>query len=140
MNKTEIITKKIDLHPCYDGAKSFYKKAYLKIASLKEIDQNGYIVRDAMISIDLYSYDTKVLTIFKDIQKHKKDAYILYTPIDDCYYNDEYYTRTTMRHVRECLKQYYFNDTITSLLECTNYKRQQIIDCAMCFKTWIKID
>lgn len=138
--KKEFYTKTIKLNPCYDGAKSFYNKAYLKIECMREVDNNGYVLRDAMVTINLYSYNTKVLTILKDIQKHKNDAYILYTPIDDVYYSDEYYTRTTMRHVKECLRVYFFNYRLTPLLDASNYKKSIILDNAVAFKTWRNIE
>ena len=122
------------LRPNYDGAKSFYNKARVEITSIQFKDASGYILRDTMLEIKLYSYNTLVLTIKKDIQKHKKDVYFLYEPATQCYgYDLKYYTKTTMRHVRECLRQYYFNDTITNLLDFTNYNKKTIIDGCLSF-------
>lgn len=112
----------IELRPAYDSAKSFYKKAMLKVSSAQYIDVNGYIVRDTITKIDLYSYNTLVLTIYKDIQKHAKDVYVLYKNI----LNDDLYSKTTLRHVKECLKTYYFHDVYSSIFDTCNYKKDII--------------
>lgn len=112
----------IELRPCYDSTKSFYKKAMLKVSSAQYIDVNGYIVRDTITKIDLYSYNTLVLSIYKDIQKHAKDVYVLYKNI----LNDDLYSKTTLRHVKECLKTYYYNDVYTNIFDTCNYKKDII--------------
>ena len=71
----------------YDTRKSFYNKAY--------------IVRIGNI-IYLYSYDTLVLEIGKDYYKLNKS-------------NNEklLFSNTTLRHIKETLKQFYYRDDKT---------------------------
>ena len=70
----------IELRPKHDSRKSFYRKAFIKI-------NNNALNR----VIKLYSYDTLVMTI-------SKNTIIFYKNVE--------YSPTTMRHIRECLKQY----------------------------------
>ena len=72
------------LVPIYDTRKSFYNKAY--------ITRVGNMVR-------LYSYNTIVLEIGQGYYKLNKS-------IDD----KLLYSNTTLRHIKECLKQYYYNN------------------------------
>ena len=80
------------LVPLYDSRKSFYNKAY--------------IVRIDSI-ICLYSYDTLVLEIGQDYYKLNKSI------------NEKLlFSNTTLRHIKECLKQFYYkNDKILTKKE-----------------------
>ena len=117
MKKIEKIDVKI-LKPNYDHAKSFYNKANLKITSIECYNTNYLCNYKTMKKIDLYSYNTLVLTIYKDIKEHKSDVYSLYDGV--------FYSNTTMRHVKECLKQYYFNKDISIKLINNNYSKKEI--------------
>lgn len=75
------------LDTIYTNQKSFYNKAYTK--------QKNNI-------IELYSYDTLVLTIIFDINTKK---YQLNYGVPECYL----FSQTTKKHITECLKQYNFN-------------------------------
>ena len=72
------------LIPIYDTRKSFYDKAY--------IIRIGNIIR-------LYSYNTLVLEVGQDYYKLNKaiDEKLLFS-------------NTTLRHMKECLKQFYYKD------------------------------
>lgn len=72
--------KLFELKPKYDSGKSFYKKAFIEI-------NNNALNR----TIKLYSYETLVMTISKKTIR---------------FYKNVNYNQTTMRHIRECLKQY----------------------------------
>lgn len=73
--------------PIYDTRKSFYNKAY--------------IIRINNI-IRLYSYDTLVLEIGKDYYKLNKLI------------NEKLlFSSTTLRHIKETLKQFYYKDDKT---------------------------
>ena len=75
------------LIPIYDNRKSFYNKAY--------------IVRGNNL-IRLYSYDTLVLEIGKDCYKLNKLI------------NEKLlFSNTTLRHIKETLKQFYYKDNRT---------------------------
>lgn len=71
----------------YDTRKSFYNKAYIvKIGNI----------------IYLYSYDTLVLEIGKDYYKLNKSI------------NEKLlFSNTTLRHIKETLKQFYYRDDKT---------------------------
>lgn len=72
------------LEPIYDTRKSFYNKAY--------------IIRVGNI-ICLYSYNTLVLEIGRDYYKLNKNV------------NDDLlFSNTTLRHIKETLKQFYYKD------------------------------
>lgn len=75
------------LMPIYDNRKSFYNKAY--------IVRIGDLIR-------LYSYNTLVLEIGKDYYKLNKS-------IDE----KLLFGSTTLRHIKETLKQFYYNNDIT---------------------------
>lgn len=75
------------LMPLYDSRKLFYNKAH--------IVRVGNIIR-------LYSYNTLVLEIGKDYYKLNKS-------IND----DLLFSNTTLRHIKECLKQFYYKDDRT---------------------------
>ena len=128
------IKEEIKILNCdYDSAKSFYNNAHVKITSLK-MSNCGYILYDGMIKIDLYSYNTLVLTIYKDIKNHVKDTYILYNDVYNLTINNKDnngYSNTTMRHVRECLKQYYYNEIHTTYFNIYNYSKKQIFKRAL---------
>ena len=131
MDKLKTITKTNtkELQADFDSAKSFYKKAYVKIKSVQLKGCNGIIYYDGMVQIDLYSYNTKVLTIYKDIQ-NTKDTIILYKRILKRKKNG--YSSTTMRHIKECLKQYYCNiDTCDKLYYISAYTKQNIFNSAL---------
>lgn len=115
------------LHCDYDSAKSFYNKAHVKITSVQLKSDNDYIYYDGMVKIDLYSYNTLVMTIYKDIKRHLKDTYTLYNDIE----RDDLYTNTTMRHVRECLKQYFYNDDMIHYFNIYNYSKKIIFKNAL---------
>ena len=75
--------KKYELLPIYDGRKSFYYKA---------------IIEEENENIKLYSYNTLVCTLLhNDI--------ILNDSIDQSLL----FSNTTLRHIKEFLKQFYFN-------------------------------
>ena len=75
------------LIPIYDNRKSFYNKAY--------IVRIGDLIR-------LYSYDTLVLEVGQDYYKLNKNI------------NDELlFSNTTLRHIKETLKQFYYKDDKT---------------------------
>lgn len=75
------------LMPLYDSRKSFYNKAY--------IVRIGNTIR-------LYSYDTLVLEVGQDYYKLNKNI------------NDELlFSNTTLRHIKETLKQFYYKDDRT---------------------------
>lgn len=75
------------LVPLYDSRKSFYNKAYIiKVGNL----------------IRLYSYDTLVLEIGQDYYKLNKSI------------NEKLlFSDTTLRHIKETLKQFYYRDDRT---------------------------
>lgn len=124
MKKNEIlkdyeITEEVKtLYPNYDHAKSFYNKAHLKIYNVIKYNNDYMCDFKSMLKIELYSYNTLVLTIYKDIKEHKNDAYSLYDGV--------FYSNTTMRHIKECLKQYYFNKDISIKLINNNYSKKEI--------------
>ena len=68
--------KTFELLPIHDSKKSFYKKAFVK---------------ETITGKSLYSYDTKVCEI--------SDGTFFFGPLWD-------YSRTTLRHVKEFLKQH----------------------------------
>lgn len=76
-----------DLKTIYDGQVSFYGKA--------QVDES-----DGKLS--LYSYDTLVCTI-------EGDGYILNYDVEDKYL----FSKTTLKHIKEFLKQYYKYDVWT---------------------------
>lgn len=72
------------LVPLYDSRKSFYNKTY--------IIRVGNLIR-------LYSYDTLVLEIGQDYYKLNKSI------------NEKLlFSNTTLRHIKETLKQFYYKD------------------------------
>ena len=75
------------LIPLYDNRKSFYNKAY--------VVRIGNIIR-------LYSYNTLVLEVGQDYYKLNKaiDEKLLFS-------------NTTLRHIKETLKQFYYKDDRT---------------------------
>lgn len=99
-----------ELQTIYDNAKSFYKKAQVK----KYYNKNELVYK-----IELLSYKTSILYI-KDSK-----LYFNYKNID----NKNIYSKTTLRHIKEFIKQYYY------LLEL-NYKN--IIDKEVIKKADIK--
>ena len=95
-----IKTSKKELKTIYDNAKSFYNKASVK---------RYYNKNELVYKIELISYKTSILYI----QNNK--LYFNYKNIN----NKNIYSMTTLRHIKEFIKQYYY------LLE-VNYKN--IID------------
>ena len=72
------------LMPLYDSRKSFYNKAY--------IVRIGNMIR-------LYSYNTLVLEVGQNYYKLNKSI------------NEKLlFSKTTLRHIKECLKQFYYKD------------------------------
>ena len=92
--------KSMELTPIYEEVKSYYKKAEIKKVYNKD---------NRIIKYMLYSYNTKILEVNNNIIKFN------YKNIN----NKKIYTMTTLRHIKEFIKQYYY------LLE-VNYKN--IID------------
>ena len=87
------------LVPLYDNRKSFYNKAYIvRIGSM----------------IRLYSYNTLVLEIGQDYYKLNKSI------------NEKLlFSNTTLRHIKEALKQFYYKNDRT-LTKKRNIKRKLI--------------
>ena len=75
--------KKYELLPVYDSRKSFYNKA---------------IIEEENENIKLYSYNTLVCTL-------SHNNIILNDTIDQSLL----FSNTTLRHIKEFLKQFYFN-------------------------------
>lgn len=92
--------KSMELTPIYEEVKSYYKKAEIKKVYNKD---------NIIIKYMLYSYNIKILEVNNNIIKFN------YKNIN----NKKIYTMTTLRHIKEFIKQYYY------LLE-VNYKN--IID------------
>ena len=87
MDKLEKMENKNYLMSLYDSRKSFYNKAY--------------IVRIENI-IYLYSYNTLVLEVGQDYYKLNKS-------IDE----KLLFSNTTLRHIKETLKQFYYKENKT---------------------------
>lgn len=81
--------KKSELIPIYEEVKSYYKKAYIKKYYNKDNIINKY---------ELISYKTSILYL-----KNSK-IYFNYKNIN----NKKIYTNTTLRHIKEFIKQYYY--------------------------------
>lgn len=81
--------KKSELIPIYENVKSYYKKASIK----KYYNKSGLINK-----YELISYKTSILYI-KDSK-----LYFNYKNIN----NKKIYTSTTLRHIKEFIKQYYY--------------------------------
>lgn len=79
--KIEVITT--ELQPIYDSAKSFYKKAWLR----KYYNKDNIIIK-----YELISYNTIMVSWDGDGVKFNKHLYN--------------YSNTTLRHVKEFIKQY----------------------------------
>ncbi len=80
---------KKELMPIYEEVKSYYKKAYIK----KYYNKNGLINKYELISYKtsiLYLENSKIHFNYKDIN------------------NKKIYTQTTLRHIKEFIKQYYY--------------------------------
>lgn len=116
-------SKKEYLKPMFESVKSYYNKAYI-------IDKSKYKNKDdvwklgskKIIDITLYSYNTKILTI-----TNKKTNFSIikfyYKNID----NKNIYSQTTLRHIKEFLKQYYYNLYIyKDLFNIKGYTKQTI--------------
>lgn len=89
--------KEVILYPEYDNAKSFYNKAKVK----KYYDDNNILVKT-----ELYSYNTLVLTI-------ENDKYTLNYSID----KKLLFSQTTLRHIKEALKQNIKMLALSSLID-----------------------
>lgn len=105
-----IKTSKKELLTIYDNAKSFYNKASVK----RYYNKNKLVYK-----VELISYKTSILYI-KD-----SELYFNYKDIN----NKNIYTNTTLRHIKEFIKQFYY------MLEL-NYKN--IIDKEVLKKSDIK--
>ena len=90
------------LYPEYDNAKSFYGKATIK---------KYYNDSNRLQKIELYSYNTLVLTI-------ANSKYNLNYNID----KKLLFSNTTLRHIKECLKQYFWIHTNEELSKTYNKK------------------
>ena len=88
MENIKIVISK-ELMPIYENVKSYYKKAYIKKYYNKDDIINKY---------ELMSYNTSILYI-----KNNK-LYFNYKDIN----NNNIYTSTTLRHIKEFIKQYYY--------------------------------
>lgn len=88
--------EKIELFPIYDNAKSFYKKA-----TVKTFYNNGIIYQL------LYSYNTLVIVNTKNIETQKERYFINHDITEELLFSN-----TTLRHIKEFLKQY--NTTVKS--------------------------
>ena len=86
-NKIEYI-KERELIPEYTNQKSFYNKAILK---------KYYNKFNILLKVELYSYNTLVCTI-------QDNKYILNDNIDV----KLLFSNTTLKHIKELLKQYYY--------------------------------
>lgn len=75
---------RFELAPQYDSAQSFYKKAYIE----REVESDG------TISYTLYSYDTMVARIYRDMHSATHDIQIF-----------DFYSATTLRHIKEFIRQ-----------------------------------
>ena len=78
-----------ELKPIYEDVKSYYKKAHVKFY------YNDY---DIITKIELISYYTSICYI------NNSKIYFNYKNIN----NDRIYTATTLRHIKEFIKQYYY--------------------------------
>lgn len=104
----------------FDNAKSFYKKAFYEITSIKKYNTEGYCLYDGMHQIDLYSYNTLVCTIYKNDVYKNSDFYMIYS------FSKNIYTHTTARHIKEFLKQFYNNEVIKPQLLKDNYHKMTL--------------
>ena len=103
------------LYPEYDNAQSFYSKATIK----------KYYENNILQKIELYSYKTLVLTI-------ANNKYNLNYEIKE----KLLFSNTTLRHIKECLKQYFWihrNEELTK-----TYNKNDIIKYNN--TEWYKID
>lgn len=80
---------KKELIPIYENVKSYYKKAYIKKYYNKDDIINKYELISYKTSI-LYLKDSKIYFNYKDIN------------------NKKIYSQTTLRHIKEFIKQYYY--------------------------------
>jgi len=78
----------MELKPIYENCKSYYKKAII-------LDLGAYVI--------LSSYNTEVCVI--NTAEH---SFVVYG--GNCYQN--YLTTTTLRHIKEFLKQYFYNGNV----------------------------
>ena len=86
---------KQELKAIYDGANSFYKKAYFT----REEDEQKEVWT-------LWSYKSIVTKI-----KYNKDTNNLELYLDkNSEYNTDFYSRTTLRHIKELIKQVVFDE------------------------------
>lgn len=98
------------LIPKYDTRKSFYNKAYFTT----EEDNHNIIFR-------LYSYNTLVMIfeINKDFDNYYNTKVIRYYLDNNKKDNKKFYSMTTLRHIKEFIKQTI--DNINTYLEYQNY-------------------
>lgn len=101
------MNNKIELKPIYNNQASFYKKAYF---TTEENDNN--------VIIKIYSYNTHVLTIYRDRNEAKKGLYVL-----NSY---SFYSQTTLKHVKEALQQFLNNTNLLELLQSKNMTKKEI--------------
>ena len=81
-------TIKRELKPVFDNAKSFYGKAY----------ELAYFENNLVYKKELYSYNTLVLTLMDGVYKLNEEV-----P------EDLLFSNTTLRHLKDFLKQHYYN-------------------------------
>lgn len=85
-----MIKKEVNIiKPIYDNAKSFYNKCY----EIKYLNNKNIITR-----YDLFSYTTLIMTL--------KDNKIIF--YDKDINNKDIYSKTTLRHIKEYIKQKYY--------------------------------
>lgn len=107
LNKTE-------LKPIIDTAQSFYKKAYYTEEDIKD---TNYVV------YTLYSYNIKVMEIYRDIANGTKSYYKLTQDTTD----DDIYTKTTMRHIKEMLHQWLIGANVYETLDFLGFTKKTIL-------------
>lgn len=81
--------KKKELLPIYEDVKSYYKKAFI----VRYYDENGLVEKTELISYRtsiLYIKNSEIYFNFKDIN------------------NNRIYSHTTLRHIKEFIKQHYY--------------------------------
>lgn len=86
---------KQELKAIYDGANGFYKKAYFtKKEDLKNINFELFSYNSLVTKIS-YNKDTNTLELY--LNKEEQD-------------NTDFYSRTTLRHIKELIKQVVFDE------------------------------
>jgi hypothetical protein len=94
----ELVTmelQKKELKAVYDTAQSFYKKAYYTKEQI-------HFIGGEYLKIKLYSYNTKVMELWYNLEEKNLDFYL----DKDNEQNKNFYSKTTIRHIKELLKQF----------------------------------